>query len=84
MAGSSILSETEVFPITVLDCDFAEEQKILKEYEDHVNSGYVPVVLTFSAFKRLYVEFEELLELDRAWTEEEDRRVSVLCDRLGY
>lgn len=84
MAGSSILSENEVFPITVLNCDFAEGQKILEEYEDHLTSDYVPVVLPFNTFKRLYTEFQELLALDREWSSSEDSRVSELCERLGY
>lgn len=84
MAGSSILFENEVFPLTVLNSDLAEEQKILEEYEDHLNSGYVSHVLPFAIFKRLYNEFQELLALGREWNDSEDRRVSELCERLGY
>jgi hypothetical protein len=84
MAGSSILSETEVFTITVLDCQLAEEQKILEEYEEHITSDYVPIVLPINTFKRLFNEFQGLLALGRAWTEGEDRKVSELCESLGY
>lgn len=78
MCESAILNEENAYPLNYSNREFE------KEYEDHITSDYVIHVLTYAKFKQLYIEFQELLELERPWTEDEDRRVSELCDRLGY
>lgn len=84
MCETAILNEENTYPLNISNGNLEGDEEIFEEYKDHINSDYVSDVLPFNTFKRLYNEFQELSELERPWTEGEDRRVSELCKRLGY